>query len=417
MLNDKLTNTLELLKNEYGKTAADLSEWIKTTYNVIGYSTPSISIIKKSHDTDDLKYQKLLKYLKEYIAFCKNEGSIELIADPKLALYLNQVFYLYFFDEDIETKTHCISRAVVTIGNSNKTVKIKNVKSRLSTDYLGEFNIHPVGQHLIFTLRTLNTGEKNLYMNFIISPEKIPPIAIGQYSNIDKKGALVAGVLVLESIGSLDKAADLDLTSKMFKIGTKEFEGLDANIKRFLIQKEKNYLKVTTGIFDQKDLKEFFIRQEQKKQNLRPTKPKKGIFISAPMSTVSNYESFRKEIILLAKKLKEIFNCDVYFAGSDKETIEHFDYPSISFSKATYMIDYLDKFILIYPTKLLSSVLVELGWALGTKKSCIVFVKDRNDLPYLLRTFEHPNARIIEYKSIDNIIRLFEKHKKDLFKR
>ena len=39
----------------------------------------------------------------------------------------------------------------------------------------------------------------------------------------------------------------------------------------------------------------------------------------------------------------------------------------------------------IYPQKLASSVLVELGYAIALRRKCIVVTKNRKDLPYILK--------------------------------
>ena len=144
---------------------------------------------------------------------------------------------------------------------------------------------------------------------------------------------------------------------------------------------------------------------------------KKGIFIAAPMNSITpHYTSFRKDIIRLIECLEEIFQCEVHFGGKDKSSSEDFGFPPVSFKQNMSKLDEYDKFILIYPEKLASSVLVETGWALKAEKECIFFVKNRDELPFLLQNFEQGKVRIIDYKVIDEIIKLFEKHKKDMFK-
>ena len=202
-----------------------------------------------------IKYFKVLNFCKEYYELLNQ--SPETIIQPvkqfsKIELYYNQKFFLYFYDEEDSNKEPCISRAVIRIGNNSEDVFIQNISKSVNTDYSGSVNIHSDGQHLIFHLHTAKTKEKSLFMNFIISPEKIPPLAVGAYCNINKRGALVAGSLVITHIDK-NKLNEEDISSEVFRQGTPEYNTLNKHLIKFLQDKEQNYLKVTTGIFDYED--------------------------------------------------------------------------------------------------------------------------------------------------------------------
>ncbi|MEZ4930475.1 MAG: hypothetical protein R2777_10795, partial [Chitinophagales bacterium] len=413
---NELKDLLTQLKNEYQKSAKDLVDWIKDDINgkgiKKGYSTATITNTKKIGEGK--KYNDLIKLIKEYMLICveKKTDKTVVYIKPKIELYYNQMFYLYFYDEESDTKKRGISRAIMTIG-TNTDVYIKNVQTKLSSDYKGSVDIHSKEDHLIFMLKTITTGEKNLYMNFIISPEKVPPVAIGAYCNIDKNGALVAGSLILEHIGSKTENT-LKMESGMFFPGTKEYNQLNVNIRKFLGRKELNYMKVTKGIFSYTDLADFFVRQEQKKKYTFK-EATNGIFISAPMNSLpANYPSLREDILLVIAKLKEIFKCEIYFGGMDKARQEDFGYPPVSFQENFNTLDKFDKYVLFYPKKVASSVLIEAGWALKAGKNCIFFVHSEDDLPYLFQKIEYPNVRVIEYDNIDYILGLLEKHNESI---
>src|SRR5271166_5837456 len=49
-------------------------------------------------------------------------------------------------------------------------------------------------------------------------------------------------------------------------------------------------------------------------------------------------------------------------------------------------------FVLIYPGKIVTSALVEVGYALALRLPCLLLVRDRSDLPYLLNQAEQTDA-------------------------
>ena len=70
--------------------------------------------------------------------------------------------------------------------------------------------------------------------------------------------------------------------------------------------------------------------------------------------------------------------------------------------------------IVVYPKPLPSSVLVEIGYAIALSKKIIIFVKDPNDLPYMLHNSDVSinNIYIMTYKKIDDIIHQIESNGK-----
>ncbi len=45
-------------------------------------------------------------------------------------------------------------------------------------------------------------------------------------------------------------------------------------------------------------------------------------------------------------------------------------------------------FVMIYPGKIVTSALVEVGYAMALRLPCLLLVRDRDDLPYLLKQAE-----------------------------
>lgn len=110
------------------------------------------------------------------------------------------------------------------------------------------------------------------------------------------------------------------------------------------------------------------------------------VFISYPMKAINDKETRRKlgEIIGGVNNcLRNHFPHYTIFASQDdelegNESLIHLtdDFEVLKKSK---------EYILIYPEKLASSVLLELGCALCMKKMVTIFVKKEEDLPYLVK--------------------------------
>lgn len=422
MKKNELERLLEKLLNKYEKTAQDLHVWIKHEKGISrGFSTTTISLAKTNGE--GTRYRRVLNKAKEFWSFLEEGGEMDaprLTAQQyleKASLYYNQSFYLYFYDEGDTPRQLGITRVLLKIGADNKSIYLNNVQEGVNTDYQGEMELKASGQHLVFRMQTVSTCEKHLHMNFIICPETIPLIAVGQYCTINKKGALVAGTLIMEHCKSSEEKEDKSDEVKCLLKGTEEYSNLPNSLKQFLGKKEKNQIKVTTGIFSYSDLDRFLDEQKLKLNKKDPLPPIDGVFLSAPMHALdTKYSDFRKKLLNLIDALKEVLACSVHFAGTDKDSEKDFNYSAISFRNNIGVLDKLNYFILIYPEKLVSSVFIEVGWALKSNKHCLFFVKNRADLPYLLQDLDHPRVRIIEYQRIDDVIRMFKNNGKHLFK-
>ena len=139
-------------------------------------------------------------------------------------------------------------------------------------------------------------------------------------------------------------------------------------------------------------------------------------FLSTPMSGFNDpdkYRNFRKEILEIIDDLKLRPYClDTYFAGS-KEKNGSFSSHEESFSSDLMAIDSCDIFLLIYPEKISTSALIEIGYAIAKKKNILIFCRKIDDLPYLLKKFDQtykPEGRIIVYKSLASIKTLLDDH-------
>ncbi|MBX2854540.1 MAG: hypothetical protein KTR21_06105 [Rhodobacteraceae bacterium] len=154
-------------------------------------------------------------------------------------------------------------------------------------------------------------------------------------------------------------------------------------------------------------------------QMTRATRPIDSyrIFLAAPMSASSKqeYKQNFHDISYLQQELRDMRRVDtVYFAGEEKPNKTDFTpSPSDAFQDDVMTLADANIFIFIYPQKVLTSALIELGMALGMKKRTFIFVRNPEDLPYLLigardgarRVDFMPTISISTYKSAEELAR------------
>ena len=417
-------------------TATNLAKWLLDN-NVKKFGTTTICNIRKGR-SNAIKAKQLARYLKEYFAFLDQSESVEACereekndhkkknsseTSQKLALYIRKSFYLYFYDAVKSGEEGVLARAVLHIQDfhSDYELNVKLINSEGGTDYSGTVRLHISQNYLIFLLQTQDTKEKNLHINVIIKPEQVSELAVGVYCNIDDAGALRAGSIILECLDEKEK--DNSKPMPLYDY-TDEYKALDINIKRFLGKKELNYLKVTKGIFNIKGLESFFSKQEKKTPKLPATAGDvKKVFLAAPMYSLNfsqalAYVTFRREMLQIAAMLERILSskkqaCEVHYVGSERMTESDFFHPSAALKYSVEKLNDTDCFILIYPENLPSSILVEAGWALAKDKSCLFFVHQNAQLPYMLQNAsEYAKVRTVKYNHYEEILKFIEKHGK-----
>jgi hypothetical protein len=130
------------------------------------------------------------------------------------------------------------------------------------------------------------------------------------------------------------------------------------------------------------------------------------------------YKRHRDRSIRIVGILRDLYQSDVYFAGENIETTSDFDDP-----KTALLMDWLhlieaDKFILYYPDRVQSSVLIELGAALALQKPCICLVRSRTDLPFLVRSASEieensnfPKVDIVQHNDFGSLVEYLNSEK------
>jgi hypothetical protein len=149
-------------------------------------------------------------------------------------------------------------------------------------------------------------------------------------------------------------------------------------------------------------------RQVELTSDEKITTYKYDVFLSMPMASLNDadYVSVRKFGLDVTKYLREHCNQSrVKFVGEFIEDKGEFD------PNDTAVLDDLEDiknskyFVMIYPERIVTSVLVEAGIALALGKVCRYFAKSREDLPFLMQQSEQAftNVRIYEYADLEDI--------------
>jgi hypothetical protein len=118
------------------------------------------------------------------------------------------------------------------------------------------------------------------------------------------------------------------------------------------------------------------------------------LFIAAPMSSLdpSDYADTRAEVLSVIDHLAMYGFGGVYFAGAKISHPAVFTGAAESLRRDLTALRGARLFALIYPGKMVTSALVEVGYALALHVPCLLLVHNKADLPYLLDQAEQSDA-------------------------
>ena len=155
-------------------------------------------------------------------------------------------------------------------------------------------------------------------------------------------------------------------------------------------------------------------------RSFRNSEENYDIFISAPMAAFENdqkYEENRIFIIKLKQILKKECNLKSFYAGDDIQTDLEFEAENISLRKDIRILKASKYFLMVYPGKLVSSVLVEAGLAMAMEKPSVYFVRDINHLPFLLRQAGEAisEVHIRKYNNAEDIFNYIKNNREEIF--
>lgn len=151
------------------------------------------------------------------------------------------------------------------------------------------------------------------------------------------------------------------------------------------------------------------------------------VFLSTPMAAHTDdaaRQQHHDQIVKVKDALRVHCKVDrTFYAGTDIVDEKTFESEDLSLRSNFDALTKSRNFVLIYPKRLASSMLVEAGMALASRKNSVWFVKKGEQLPFLLRGGANasgkdglPNIRLYEYESIDDIVTRLKNNGPELFK-
>ncbi len=413
-INDLFADLNKAVENKKGNNACPIDSIRK----IIKYTKGEVKTLQLT----DRVLNNLALYVgtKDYQFFLREE-KLKAIENKK-ELFYSTKWFLYYFEEDDVSKERGVAQAILTIDEEGE-VEIENIEKVNGADYQGSFEIVDK-QYLFMNLFTKRVSEKRLHIRLFIGVGMSYPIYMGLYTNITGRGSINAGTLLLESIKDKNK----NIAPVWHKPKGQEIEGLDIDVIRFFSNKNLNQLKIPNDILTKKELKSWLDKKEderaiRKKRLMTKKDFKYDVFVSSPMASVpeGEYETMREATLAVINALKE--HCgfsSFYYAGRNIETTDDFEANDLSLEIDLEALNDSKIFLMIYPEPLVSSVLVEAGWALQSKKPSFYCVKTKKNLPFLLENAEGArkdvNVRIVEYDgSIDHLVKTLVEYRSILF--
>jgi hypothetical protein len=135
------------------------------------------------------------------------------------------------------------------------------------------------------------------------------------------------------------------------------------------------------------------------------------------MSSVDapSFAEYRKVTIECIRLMKDSGRFrEVYYAGEHYDSPEIFDPENIAFKQDLGRLSNSKRFMMIFPAPLVSSTLVEAGYALALGIPSHYFVRRKDDLPYMLRKASEAdkNIDIYEFKDFGRLRLLIERYVK-----
>ncbi len=343
----------------------------------------------------------------------------------KLNLFANTHWYIYQYDEykimertfgqrQRVTRIWGISQSVLRIdehlGAEIETDKRTSPEEIRNSDYTG---IVSLDENAILELvfKTKKTDENKLHIKTIINRGSLFPLSLGSYLSADHEGYLKAGTVVMEQLRD-DQITNAE--PKFYQGNSKEYMELDTYIRDYLKDKQYNYIKIPTGISAKPDLFEW-LSNKQKERLKQPDKYQNylyDVFIAAPGSTLTmdQFKELNDVVKKIEKTLQEHRYLDRVFHNSlqydDQRLI--WEQSEVLKNQVLSNIESSRYFMLIYPERVVSSSLVETGWALGSYKPTIIFHRKGNELPSILKKHNliqnMVSIKVIEFVDYNDII-------------
>lgn len=150
---------------------------------------------------------------------------------------------------------------------------------------------------------------------------------------------------------------------------------------------------------------------------------KYDVFLASAMAGLDSeakYESYKADALAIEQALAKACGFhSVFYAGRDLSW-KQFESASLSLEEDVEAIRRSRLFLLMYPERIVSSVLFEAGLALAFGKPAVYFVRDRHNLPFLMAqagdAAVDAGVRVYETDGLPEILKLIEFHGETLWK-
>lgn len=144
------------------------------------------------------------------------------------------------------------------------------------------------------------------------------------------------------------------------------------------------------------------------------------VFVSSPLAGFSSDKEIQADhdrIAPVVKCLETELGFKVFWAGRNIRARADFEDPGISAIDDVVALKDSKYFVLLYPSRIASSVLFEAGIALRSCLVSIYIVKDKADLPFLMTTASDVFSNVRTYKATlpDETLALLRKHGRHFF--
>lgn len=146
-----------------------------------------------------------------------------------------------------------------------------------------------------------------------------------------------------------------------------------------------------------------------------------SVYVGAPMASLENdelYEKSRQSLLLMIEVLEKAHGFTSIFAPISRIARKSdFDGKEDSIEMGFSELKQCDYYVFIFLQRCISSTLIEVGYAIALRKKCIIFVKTRKELPFMLEQADkrNPNIKIYECSDYDDLVALVKKDGKYIF--
>jgi hypothetical protein len=131
------------------------------------------------------------------------------------------------------------------------------------------------------------------------------------------------------------------------------------------------------------------------------------------------YVENRREVMQVIDEIKEHCKISaVYSPVISNEDPDNFDGQERAMEMGFAQLKRSEYYVFIYPEKVASSILVEIGYAIALLKKTIIFVRSRRDLPFMLEKADKRNKylKIYEYSNFSDLTKLIRNEGEFMFK-